>query len=132
MKIRLYNKNDFNEITSWWNKANEPSPTEDMLPLDTTFVLESDNKLMLCVSLYLTNAKGVCYLENFVGNPEFKGEQRKEAGKLLLDTVIEYAKLLEYKRIFCFSYRDKLKERYKELGLIPTIGNLQAFVKEIR
>jgi len=127
--IKKYNSGDFEMIKSWWDDKNEIAPTKDMLP-ETTFILNIGSTPSLCVSLYLTNS-GHCYIENFAGNPLMKGSIRKEAGQFLFEGITGYAKSLGYNKVVCFAHVDKLKERYKQFGLVPTLDNIQSFVKEI-
>jgi hypothetical protein len=73
----------------------------------------------------------MCYVQNFIGNPNFKGPIRKQAGELLQKHIEQFAKELNIKRLICYTYKDKIKDRYKELGYQPTYDNITSFVKEI-
>lgn len=129
MNIRLFNKNDFKMIQSWWKAADEMAPTIEMLPEDSTFILEIDEKPQICITLYLTNAKYISYLENFVKNPELKNS--KEYSKKLVKYVENFAKENGCKILVCLSYKEKLKKRYEELGYMNTLNNISSFAKEL-
>jgi hypothetical protein len=129
--IRPYAKADYTEIKKWWDASNEMAPIPEMLPEESTLILELDKTPALMITVYLTNCKEVSYLENFAGNPELKGESRKQAAQYIVDAACGFAKGLGYKRVLCLSYKDKLKERYQELGMTPTVDNLMSLVREL-
>lgn len=129
-QIRPYTAADYPMISSWWAEQKEPGPTEDMLPLDSTVIVETAGCPILCQSMILTNVKGFCYVENLVGNPEFKGK-RREAGHFLASYWNFFAKEKGYDRIVTFSYRPGVCKVLEDYGWIKTVGGLQAFVKEV-
>lgn len=129
MNIRLFNKNDYETIKMWWYKAHEIPPTLEMLPEDSTFILELDNKPQVSLTVYLTNSKHLAYLENFVKDPELKDS--KQYTELLVKHVEMFTKEQGYKVLACLAYKDKLKKRYEDLGYINTLNNLSSFIKEL-
>lgn len=128
--IRQYKDSDYSMIKEWWTSQNEVAPTEDMIP-KSSFVLEVDSEPVVSLSLFLTNVPGMCFFENFVGNPLKKGEIRKECGKAIMCHVADVAKKMGYKRIVCYSHKEKVKKRYEDMGMIRTVNNLSSFVKEL-
>lgn len=129
--IRSYKDSDYIEIFKWWIKADEIPPFKEMLTKETTFVYEKNDKPLVCISLYLTNCKEIAYLENFVRDPQFLGKEKDTAMRQILDYVENVAKTRGYKRLICFSYKDKVKSKYEEFGYRNTLNNLASFVKEI-
>lgn len=129
--IRPYKNSDYEAICSWWKAADELPPTLDMLPLETTFIMEIDGQAALCLAVYFTNTKELCYLSSFCGNPEFKGEKRKEAAQKLMDAVCGFAGAFGYKNVLCFAYKDKVKKRYEEMGFTPTLSNMTGFCRKV-
>jgi hypothetical protein len=115
-KIRLYKDSDYEKLACWWGIQGEPIPSKDLIPLDSTFILSANGIDLLSISIFLTNVKGMCFLENFVGNPNYKKE-RKLCSRALVDHAVDFAKNKGYTRVVCFSYKDKVGERYKDLGL---------------
>lgn len=128
MNIRLYKKEDYELVKSWWLAAKEFAPLEEMLPEESTFILEINNEPKICLTTYLTNCKFFAYLENFVKDPNFNNE---EAIQKLVSHVEKFVKDKGYRVLFCLSYKDKLKERYEELGYTNTLNNLSSFNKEL-
>lgn len=128
--IRNYSHKDFPLITSWWKEAEEPyPPTSSMLPEESTFILELDSKPVFCLSVYLTNCKEYAYLGNFISDTKLKSPYKKLASQKLMDVVLNFAGDLGYKQVICMSAVSKLQKRYQEMGFIPTISNVQTFVK---
>jgi hypothetical protein len=129
LNITNFKPSDYSMIQAWWKAANEPCPPIAAMPEESTFVISTNGVPAASISVLLTNTKELCYLENFVSNPELKGA-RKELTQKIIDHANEYARNLGYKRTLIFSYKDKIKKRYMELGMLHTVSNISAFVKE--
>lgn len=109
----------------------EPAPSDAMLPLDSTFVLEHEGKPFLAVTMYLTNSKEFCMLDNFIGNPELSGPLRRDFTRLLLNYCEGVAIALGYKKIFCMATNEKLAAYYEGLGFTPTCNTVTTFIKTL-
>jgi len=130
LNIRPYKPEDYKILAEWHKVYDETCPTEGMIPT-TTFILELQKQPVLAVSLILPNIQDICYVENFVGNPVYKGELRKQLGLILLDYISKVAKQMGYKKLFCLGYKDKIKARYEEMGFINILNNISSFIKEL-
>lgn len=128
MNIRLYTHSDYEMIKSWWIAANEPPPPQEMMTEDSAFILEIEGKPVISVMLLLTNSP-LAWLTSFVKDPKFTNS--KIASKQLVTYAENFAKERGYKALLMFSYKDKLKKRYQDLGYINTANNLSSFVKRI-
>lgn len=129
--IREYRDSDYEMLRSWWEVQGEPAPTRNLIPKDSTFILEISGDPILSISAYMTNVKGMSYLENFIGNPQYK-EDRSKHSSIIVEHAVTFLKNKGYERVVCFSYKDKLKKRYEELGMKKTLNNLSSFVREIK
>ena len=129
--IRNYKDSDYEMLKNWWNSQNQREPSKELIPNETTFILEVDNEPVVSISVFLTNVRGMCFLENFIGNPLKKGDVRKECSSIIVNYALKFAKELGYKRAVCFSYEEALKKRYQDLGMTKTLDNLSSFVKEL-
>jgi len=129
--IRSYNISDYETIKQWWAAANEPAPPMGAMPIDSTFVYESSGRAVMSISVLLTNAPDVTFLENLISSPDFVGNERKQASQQLVDHACEYAKRRGYSNTICFCYRDGLRRRYQEFGLRPTIDGATVFTKRL-
>jgi hypothetical protein len=130
MNIRLYTTSDYELLNSWWKKQDEPGPTHGMLTLDSTFIVEKNNKPVISVSLHLTNCE-IAHIENFIANPEYKDSDRKQLIQDLFSFLQDFAKVKGYKTLVAMAYKDKLKKRYEQIGLTKTIDNLTSYIKEL-
>jgi hypothetical protein len=129
--VRNFTGSDFEMIQSWWKTQNEFPPTLEMLPEESTFICEFNKNPMVAVTLYLTNSKEFCMLDNFVGNPEQRGELRKEASQVIVSYAEAFAKELGYKSIMCMSLKNRLSEYYQSFGYIKRLTNVSTFNKEL-
>lgn len=130
--IRSYREADYPTIHSWWKAQNEVAPNPGMMPADSSFILEVDGRPTIAVCLYLTNTKEICYVENFVGNPNCELSSRREGTRLLLAHLKEFATQHGYLRLLCLAHAPKLKSYYQEIGFTPTLDNVMGFSLELR
>lgn len=129
VEIRPYFADDWGEIERWWKASGELPPLPTMMPLESSFIAEIDNKPALAVALYLTNTPELAYVENFIGNPKAKGVARREAAYALAHHISAFAKSRGFQRLMCLTEKPILAKRYQELGFHPTLGGVTAFVR---
>lgn len=120
LMIRPYKNEDYQEIAKW--AVDMPKLSEDLLSKSSTFILELDSKLVFLMTVYFTNCKEICFLDNFIGNPKMK-EARKEHSQLLFTYIETLAKDLGYKSVVCFSNIDKLTQKYETYGYKKIMNN---------
>lgn len=130
-QIRQFEDSDYDMLRSWWIDYKEFPPTREMLPKETTFIIENNKTPLVAITLYLTNSMQFCMLDNFVGNPQFKGAIRKEASKLIIAHAEKVAKQAGYKSILCLAINEKLKEYYPTFGYKKYCDNISSFNKEL-
>ena len=128
MFIRNYSPSDYQMLCDWWKIYCEPAPYPACMPEESSFVLEINNVPAYALTVLLTNSKEYAYLENFVGNPLINN---KEGAQMIANYAYSFAKDKGYKRVIAFCYKDKLKKRYEELGVIKTLDNLSSFVRSL-
>lgn len=129
--VRNFKQVDFEMLQNWWKTQDEFPPTREMLPEETTFICEHNDLPLVSITLYLTNSKEFCMLDNFVGNPELRGDLRKEASALIISHAEQLAKKLGYKSIMCLALKDKLGEYYQSFGYKKRFSNVLTFNKEL-
>ena len=130
--IRNYTDKDYSLVKSWWDSFEEPAPNEDMLPTESTFIYEVKGIPALCVTLYFTNTKQFCMIDNFVRNPSFDDKNRRHAIKELLAYITNVAKDNGYKSVMCMGYRPCTIKLYKELGFTQTMSGVSTFIREVK
>lgn len=131
LTIRAYKKNDWPLVKQWWALSKEVAPLETMMPTESSFVAEIDGNPALAVTVYLTNTPEVTYVENFIGNPEYRGETRKKLTEMLLACLGDFVSRLGYRRLLCMSEKPELKNYYKEIGFTKTLDGVATFTKEV-
>lgn len=132
MSIRFeqFDKDEhYPELRSWWNARAELGPTLAMIP-ETSYIMYCDNTPILFISLIMTNTE-VVWLENLIGNPEFKNQNRKECGILFLNYIENVARSHDKTRFFCMSTNEKTTQRYIDLGFHKTLDDVSTFVRSI-
>jgi hypothetical protein len=132
MNIRNYKKSDLNTILGWYSDRNQHGPLPDMFLEDSTFVLEYDNKPVMCISIYLTNSKEIALLEHLARDPEFNDRSTTgEAINMITNYVENFTKNMGYKRIFTLINRQSLKNKYSDFGYLETNNGISIFMKEL-
>lgn len=129
--IRNFKGNDLEMIQSWWKAQDEFPPTMEMLPPESTFICEVDDMPLVAITVYLTNSLEFCMLDNFIGNPEYSNNLRREASTFIVKYAEEFAKDMGYKSIMCLALKDKLKEYYQTFGYTLRFENASTFNKEL-
>lgn len=129
IQIRTLEGSDFSLLSAWWSEHGMPSPTRDIYP-PTSYMCLYDGVPTLSASLFLMNCPGAAKIENLVGNPLLRAE-RKECVPLLFRHVERIAAAWGYKQLILFSYEDKLKQKYEDLGYVKTLENVTTFSKKI-
>lgn len=114
-------------MLSWWGD-NEAKPTPEMIP-STSYILEDEGHPIAAASLFLTNCEYAAWIEHLIADPKIEAEQRHEAVEVLFHFLEGEARRFGYRAVALFSYVDKLKTRYEELGFIPTKDHVTTFVK---
>lgn len=113
--IRNYEHRDYDMIKAWWYSYNLPCPTADMLPEDTTFIIEYEETPIACATWFATNAS-FALIDNLIGNPKCKGNLRQIMVDELLWYVENEAKEEGYRNVFCFTEHEALAKRYNDIG----------------
>jgi len=127
-KVRNYKAEDYQMVKGWWDASKEAAPGPELLPLDSTLVLEIDGVPSVCVALFLTNSKEMCLMEGFISKPDLPKAIRNDAVQTMFDSACLFAKKLGYKKVITLAYVDKIKTRCVELGFTKTLDNLSSFV----
>jgi hypothetical protein len=131
--IRAYKKSDFPVISRWWSEQNEVGPTELMMPEESSFIVESEfAEPIAAVTIYMTNSKQFCLVDNLVGNPTFYGQYRKDAIAHLQSYLEKWASSKGYLSLMCMAYKPQLTKRYEDLGYMQTLSGVTTMIKNIQ
>lgn len=122
---------EYEIVVNWWKRHGQMAPPRDMLPEDTTYVVEVDKRPVASAVLYVTNCKKVSMVEHVIGDPDFNKEKRRMATEYLFRHLEQLASKSGYTILVIFAYADAVKLRYEELGFVRTLDNVTTFAKRI-
>lgn len=130
MKIRPYKKEDYAEISAWWKAAKEPGPSRDMMPEESSFILEVQGTPWIAVTVYLTNSPELAWVDNLIASPKMPGGEARAAAIFWLQAFLErWTKEQGYKKLFCMTEKEVLVKRYQDLGYEPTLKGVTTLIK---
>lgn len=128
--IRKYDMADFDLLLSWWRLRQEFAPSQDMMPEGTSYIIESDGKPIASMCWIRTNVKAAAYCANFISDPDSHKETRRAAIAELLGYIRAQARIAGHQKLLAFGYKPKVEQRFLEMGFVPTLRELSAFVLE--
>lgn len=100
--------NDIEQLKQWVTDHGMPGEafTPDVLPPSGGYIVDG----LGCVFLYLTQST-LAYVDNMFTNPKAPFGERREAGRILIDAIIEHAKQNNV-RIVSWATSNKAIEHY--------------------
>jgi hypothetical protein len=115
--FRPLKEEDYETICKWWKWWRWPIIPKEVLPDNgkSGFMVEKNNVPIVSGFLYLTNSN-VILLEWIVSNPNYKDKDRKEAIKLLINSVEDLCINMEAKWVFSIGRSKHLIKIHEELG----------------
>ena len=128
---RLFRLSEYPLIKSWWTIRKMVPPLLDMMPEESTFVLDVEGKPVASLSLILTNT-GTAWLDNFITDPESDADIRKIGMDLAWQEILTFLKRENYSRLFAMSVNVNTKKRYEEFGFKQTLQGVTTMTMEIR
>lgn len=131
LTIRTYKKEDYQELSRWYESFSSVVPHEDMLSEESTFILEMDGIPAMCQTLLMTKGTSVAYFEYLIKNPDFKIVNLEECLFTLCNHICKFAKLQGYKHIITYGKVEKLNEKYVRGGFIKATDGLSAFYRSL-
>jgi hypothetical protein len=121
LDIRILNSGDYDDIlVGWWKDWGWEPPKRDFLPLDGAggcIVFDGDTPV--CAGfMYITNSS-VVWIDWIISNKNYrKKPERKEAIKILLETMTNIGRNLGNKYAYALIKHKGLIDDYVELGYI--------------
>lgn len=130
--IRQYTEEDFPLLNSWWMDWEKTPAWKELLPEESTFIVEYENKPIASACLYLIfGVQNAAMVEHLISDKHSDPVVREEAVDLLVSYMEQVAMQCGYKSLVCFGYNEKVKDRYKELGYQETLQNVSTFSKRL-
>ena len=120
LKTRLTTKEDYRELVSWWKWHRFTPPTADMLPNNLKDgVMVSLDGVNCCAGFIYRTPSSFCWCEYIVSNPEVKDKKiRTEALTLLINSITELSKNMNFKIIFTSVKNENLINKYASCGYL--------------
>ncbi len=118
LNTRVLETQDWETLESWWaNWKDWTAPPKDFLPNHGTggFMVQKKDTPIVAGFVYLSNSKA-CWLELVISNPEYREKDRKDAIKLLIQELEEFAKSMGYKYMLTMGRNKHLIEIHKSMG----------------
>lgn len=128
--IRPIEEHERPMLQSWWIEHGMMPPEGQMMPLESTYLMEIEDVPMLSVTIFWTNAS-VAWADNFVANPGVPAACRKKSTSTLLQFLESLSKTRGKDRLFCMGATESTKRRYEQLGFRRTLDDVATFIKEI-
>ena len=118
LNTRVLETQDWETLESWWADWEDwTPPPKDFLPNHGTggFMVQKKDTPIVAGFVYLSNSK-TAWLELVISNPEYREDDRKDAIKLLISELEEFAKSLGYKYFLTMGRNKSLIETHKSMG----------------
>jgi len=118
-EIRKLRQSDYPELVKWWSANKFSAPAIEILPDNGEsglMISKGDVNIAACF-LYTTNSVLV-WIEFFVGNFEYREKDRKDAFRLLINTISEAAKKMGYHAAFTSLKNPHLIKYYEDCGYV--------------
>jgi hypothetical protein len=125
MEVRKYQPSDYFELCTWWELQKWPSMGQDHLP-ENGFIVEG----IAAGFLYKTDSK-FALMEFIIANPKTEKETRAQALDLVIDSLLNLAKELDFKSVFSSITHPKLLQRYQQHGFVVTDENMTNLVRSL-
>lgn len=104
--VKLFNKDeDYEKIAKWWIDHDQVPCPIDLLP-NIGFIVDD----MVVGFLYQTDS-GICFVESLVSKKDTNKEERREALDKLMDSLVEVAEGMKYKKIIFHTLHPRIEEQ---------------------
>ncbi len=118
LNTRVLETQDWETLESWWADWEDwTPPPKDFLPNHGTggFMVQKKDTPIVAGFVYLSNSK-TAWLELIISNPDYREDDRKDAIKLLISELEEFARSLGYKYLLTMGRSKNLIETHKSMG----------------
>jgi len=115
--VRLLNENDYDTLCGWWKKFRWTPPPRDFLPDNGKcgLMVSKEGVNIVAGFIYFTNS-AIAWCEFIVSNFDYKDKDRKEAIKILIHELNEFARAKGFKYVYTVVKNKNLENSYLEMG----------------
>lgn len=130
LKVRLTNKEDYQELCEWWKWHRFPAPSLELLDNLRFGLIVSNGTENICAGvIYFTNAKHYALMEYIVSTYKVRDKKtRTEAIQFLIHSLQELAKQKGVKVLVSSLRNSHLVEHYKQCGFVIGSENTKEMV----
>lgn len=115
MEIRMFKKEDYDIVKSWWDQRDQVAAPIEFLS-DYGVIAFQDEKPIAAIWFYPMLSVKFGFIKSPVTNPDTTKEERDEALNGCLDILHFIAKDLGYTHVLCPSNVPAFQDRLKSLG----------------
>lgn len=129
--VRPLNENDYDTILKgWWEDWSWQPPSRDFLPDNGKGgIIILDGEEPICAGfMYTTNSK-VAWVDWIISSKSYRGEGRKAAISLLVDTLTNVCRNTGHKYVYALLKHQSLIGTYEELGYVKGDGYTGEMIK---
>lgn len=118
MKIRNYSTvKDYDLIQSWWQSIGDRVPTPEMLPEESSFILEYMEEPYLFVTVYLMkDVKCFALVEHLIKDPKKNLKNGHDLVMFMQEHLLTFGRENGVKELHCAMDSIKLIQRYEQMG----------------
>ena len=128
MRLEKYTKDNYCEISKWWNGHSGWSAVpEDVLP-DTGFVVFDGRTPLAAGFIYNDTTSSLGMMEWIVANPENSARQSLKSLMVLIEGMTKYADSIGLK-LYASIQNAGLEKLYNKYGFITTDKNMISMVR---
>lgn len=130
VKIRKYQDEDFEMLTTWWKMYSEweQGVPKDILPQDG-WIVNYDNSPVCAAFMYITANSNCAWLEWIIADPHKDAGVRSECLDKLISVACEYATEKGCNFQFICVKHPKLMKRLEDHGFIKGDKDMQMMIR---
>lgn len=132
MSTRLYTKEDYPLLLSWWKQYPEwqNGVPEAILPLYGVISSVDDKPVAACF-LYETKGNGCSWMEWIVADPQASREARDKGLDLAIEATINHAKAEGYNFLFTLVKHPRLIEKLEKFQFMTGDTGMRNMIKKV-
>lgn len=116
-KVRPLTDEDYSILNDWWDAWGFPAPPKEYLPMEGKGgIMVTKDDVNICAGfIFFTNSKMV-WIEFIVSNKEYRGKDRAEAIRLVINELTDLARRKGFKACFTSLEHKNLITHYEACG----------------
>lgn len=123
--IKVYEQTDYPLLKQWWEQYGWQPVSIDALP-STGYIINN-----VCAGFLYKTDSSIAWLEWVVADKSADKELKTASLDMLIQVLIEDAKLSGYKTIFSSIQNESLMNRYLKHGFTKSDANMTNFVRSL-